>query len=163
MLGYKKMAVFLEDCREAQAGFDTARRVELWRRGVRLRAARRQSGRVGVGRPMDPATDQAMLTMNAWCADVYEDPSLVEQVVAWLDPIERAEFYASADKVKRPHPLELGRGKESHCAGCGTSLGESLTMMVGHQEGYTAPLEDGGAWCFECVTNVYEAMRAAQA
>jgi hypothetical protein len=75
---------FLEYCQELEAGLprhDGFR--TLCRHEVDCALRGESPGEWANGHPMDPITDQTRVTMEAWLADLYDDPSLVGSVVAW--------------------------------------------------------------------------------
>ncbi len=104
---------------------------------------------------------QWYVTVSCWTADLYDDPSLEQLLRAVMTPAERAELDRLIAAAKAPHPLILGRPQSAQrCAGCGRDC-SGLALLIGHVEHYSARPDENG-WCFSCVTNAYEAMKAAQ-
>ena len=104
---------------------------------------------------------QWYVTVSSWTADLYEDPSLERLLRAVMKPAERAKLDGLIAAAKAPHPLIVGHAEDAqHCAGCGRDC-SGLALLIGHVEHYSARPDENG-WCFSCVTNAYEAMKAQQ-
>ncbi len=102
---------------------------------------------------------QRFITAMSWTADLLEAPDLVGSVVAHLTETERADLARKVAASKAPNPLVVGPS-ELRCTGCGSECG-SVALSVGCIDGWSSAPDEGGPWCFSCVTMAYEAMKAA--
>lgn len=107
-------------------------------------------------------TVQQYVNYRAWTADIIEHPELVGRIIALMTPEERTELDNDLDQAQHRYAFRIvSPSEQSHwwvCGSCGEAYDEGTTPQV------TVPDDDnlGLAWCFDCVTQVYEALRAAR-
>lgn len=99
---------------------------------------------------------QDMLNVEVWCADLIDDPSLADRVIAALPEAEVERHRELFDKMRRSHPLVVGEHQAGpggwRCANCGAAYlkGERAAIWVTDREGWSE-LEDHIPYCADCI------------
>jgi hypothetical protein len=105
---------------------------------------------------------QQYVTAESWASDILEDPTLVEELVALMTPEERAEWEQRISPEGSGYPMTVGMPERWwNCQGCLTAFEADVAIACTVQNG-AGDLPHELHYCFECVTKVYEAMKAAQ-
>jgi hypothetical protein len=132
------------------------------------------------GRTTVEPYDQREVTMKAWKLDAMRDPELLDRLMGFATPMERASWEGYRDCIARPHPLMVerngpatgtNRGTESWlCLSCGVEYDADVPCLrvggrtypdevTGDERCYSqAPEEGDGPWCAGCVSDVLREM-----
>jgi hypothetical protein len=104
--------------------------------------------------------DQDQVTLQAWEADLLEDPTLGERVCGFLDPIAHAEHEMEIEKFRSPHPLSVEVGGPSWtCDNCGEH--QPLLAEVGEYGGWEM-LQYPIHYCEACLRETLTKMESAK-
>jgi hypothetical protein len=99
---------------------------------------------------------QQYVTCMNWEADILEDAEVRRLLIPHLSADEQADYERRLYECRHAHPIVLESASEhGRCSACGEDFQPGQMAAVPEEA-------NDVAYCFACVTIVYEAMKAAQ-